>query len=385
MRNLLKISFAAALLLAAGVAQAGWQEGVEAFQNGKLDTAAAEFRQVVEQSPDYAGGHFMLGQVLLKQRDNQEALQHLRKAYELDSGNTSYQLALGQAYVANGRYSDAAQILQRVDAAGLSKKQQSAYYQMLGVAHTQTGDLGAAMAVYEKLTQLDSSDSDAWFRYGTAAFNAGRTDTAVDALERSVQLDGNDPRKRSALAQALVRKARLTQGSQKKRLYSRAVDVAETLAQNDPSYDNLLFLGEVQLGAAQYRQAVSTLAQAASKNGSAWYPHYYMSQAYTLLDAHADAATAAQKALDLVSSADARQRVWDQIGFAQEKQKNFDAAITAYRKAGNQAGVERVSENKRIAEENEEIEQHNEQIEEMEAERERLERELQELGGPPLR
>jgi tetratricopeptide (TPR) repeat protein len=383
MRKSLTIFLIAAFVLAAGVAEAGWEEGVAAFKAGNLDTAAQEFRGVVEKSPDFAGGHFMLGQVLLKQRKNREALEALRKAYELDSENISYQMALSQAYLGNNRFSDAAQLLRRINVGSLPRAQQTVYYQMLGVALQQSGDESGALSALKRVADASPNDSDAWYRYGTVAFNLGQTDAAVSALEKAVNLDGNDPDKRKAYAQALVRKARLTRGDNKREVYAKATGVADALARQQPTYDNLLFLGEVQLGAARYQDAVNTLRQAAGKTSSDWHPHYYLSQAYTQLNQWDAVASSAQTALDRAQDAETRQRVWGQIGFAFEKQKRFDESIDAYRKAGDQAGVERVTENKRIAEENEQIEEENAKIKQMEEERKRLEEELRDLGGPP--
>lgn len=374
-----------ALLALAPFAEAGWEEGVAAFQAGKLDTAAQEFQAVVEAQPEFAGGQFMLGQVLLRQKKNQAALEHLRKAYELETGNVSYQMALGQAYLANRRFSDTVQILERIDVSKLPKAKQEAYYQMLGAASLSTGDSDKALRTYKKMTEQNPQDADAWLQYGSLAYNARQVDTAVNALERAVQLSGNDPEALTSYSQALVLKARNSQGPQKKSAYNKAVAVAERLVSQNASYENLLFLGEVQLGAANYQDAVGTLKRAAAKNASDWHPHYYLSQAHTLLSQYDAAATTAQAALEKVKSADDRRRVWAQIGFAHEKQKNYDQAIEAYMKANNQGAVQRVQENKRIAEENISIEQENRQIQEMEAERKRLEEELKQLGGPPRR
>jgi predicted Zn-dependent protease len=121
MRKSLTILLFAVLFLASGIAEAGWEEGVAAFKAGNLDTAAQEFRGVVEKTPDFAGGHFMLGQVLLKQKKNREALESLRKAYELDSAQVSYQMALSQAYLGNNRFSDAAQLLRFINVGSLPK------------------------------------------------------------------------------------------------------------------------------------------------------------------------------------------------------------------------------------------------------------------------
>jgi tetratricopeptide (TPR) repeat protein len=377
---------AAVLLLAgAGVAQAGWEEGVAAFKANNFQAAVQEFQGVVEKQPEFAGGQYMLGIALLKLDRGSEALNHLKKAYELETGNVGYQLALSQAYLASKRYGDAAQMLQKINPSSLPKGQQDEYHQMLALALDKSGNGDAALAAMKKVTETKPTDADAWYRYGTAAFNAGETQQGVAALEKAVQLDGRDPRKTEALAKALVRQARELQGDRKKTAYDRAVQVAKALATSQPTYENLLLLGEVQLGAADYKSSVQSLKQAAAKNVAEWYPDYYLSQAYTLLGQYDAANASAQSALGKAKDEKQRQLVWKQIGFAREKMRDYEGAKEAYIKAGDPRSAQRVEDNKKIAAENQEIEEENREIEDMEAERERLERELRDLGGPPRR
>lgn len=386
MRRITSWTLAAVVALAgAGLAEAGWEEGVAAFRANNFQAAATEFAAVVEQQPDYAGGQYMLGITLLKLDRASEALTNLRKAYELDPANRTYQLALGQAYLAAERYGDAAQMLQKVDPGTLPKAQQSEYHQMLAVALSKSGNSDAALGALKKLTETEPNNSDAWYRYGTAAFNAGDTAAGVAALEKAVSLDGANVAKKEALAKALLRQARETQGDRKQAIYDKAVRVAGELATARPNYDNMLLLGELQLGAGKYAEAVATLKKAAASNGASWYPHFYMSQAQTLLADYTAAEASAQKALDLAPGQREQQMVWKQIGFAREKQRDYEGAKEAYRKGGDTQSVARVEQNEQIQEENQQIEQENQRIEEMEAERRRLEEELRELGGPPRR
>ena len=386
MRRMTVLTALAAMLLAgAGLAEAGWEEGVKAFQAGNLEQAATEFRGVVEKTPEFAGGHFMLGQVLLKQNKNAEALTHLKKAYELDTAEVGYRFALGQAYLANERWADAVGMLQKIDPSSLDKQKQEAYHQMVAVAFERSGNTELAIEALRKVTETSPKDSDAWYRYGTMLFNSGDVARAVAALETSVNLDGSDARKRGAYAKALVRQARETDGNAKRATYDKAIQAAEALVAEDSSYDNLLLLGEVQLGAAEYRGAVASLKRAAAKDSRDFYPDFYMAQAYTLLGQYGEADTAAQSALSKADTDQQKKMVWRQIGVAKEKLKDYAAAREAYTRAGDSEGVARVARNEQIAQENKAIDQENAQIEEMEAERRRLEEELEELGGPPRR
>jgi tetratricopeptide (TPR) repeat protein len=371
------------LLGGAGALEAGWDEGVAAFKAGKLDQAAGEFQEVAAKQPDWPGGHYMLGQVYLKQGKAQEAVAALRKANELDGGNVSYQYALGTAYLKAGRYADAATLLKRINAASLPKEHQATFQQMLAVALDKTGDSSSALDALRKAAQGKPDDSDAWYNYGTAAFNAGDTATGVSALDRAVSLDPGDAEKREAYTKVLIRLGREKAGGAKQDAYGKAVDSGKALVAKSPSFDNLLLLAEAQLGAKEYSGAVDSLTKAAGKNSGAWLPYFYLAQANTALGKFPQAESDARSALSKAASDGDKRRVWGQIGFVNEKLKKYDEAVIAYNNAGDPAGAQRAEENKRIAAENQAIEEQNKEIEELEAQRKKLEQELKGLPGGP--
>jgi tetratricopeptide (TPR) repeat protein len=373
-------------LLATLPAEAGWDEGVAAFKSGNFTQAAKEFQAVVQEREDWDGGHFMLGQTLLKLNRNEEALAQLRRAYDLNPNQVSYQLALAQAYVANRRFSDAAQLLGKINPASLPKAQQASYHELASVAFERSGQTDRALDALAKVVAAAPNDADAQYRYGLAAFNAGQTSTAVAALEKAVRLDGADMDKKDAYVKVLIRSARTSSGSAKQSTYQKALQAAGDLAAKQPTYEHLLTLGEVQLGAQAYGDAAGTFGKAAAKNGNDWLVHYYIGQARTSLEQYQQAEQALRTALTKTNSADDQRKIWSQIGFVDEKLKNFTAAKDAYRKAGNDGAVARVEENERIAKENQDIEESNAKIKQMEEERKALEKELRELpGGRPPR
>lgn len=387
MRNTIKILSLTVLLLGFGVAaEAGWEEGVQAFRAQNFSQAAQEFKSVVDAQPEFAGGHFMLGQAYMRLEKNSEALTHLRKAYELEPGSVNHQFALGQAYLSNGRYGESLQVLRKIDPASLPKQQQGVYQQMLAVALDKSGRSSEALGALREVARANPNDADAWFNYGAAAINADELDQGISALEKAVSLNGNDAAKRAALAKVLVRKARETRDpNQKKAVYAKGVGVARGLASSNASHDNLLLLGELQLGAKQYQDAAASLQQAASKKTNDYFAHFYLSQAQTSLQDWSNAEATARRALELARSDQDKKRAWTQIGFINEKMKNYEEAKVAYRNAGDQVGLRRVEENQRIAEENEEIDEHNAEIEELKRQEAELERQLKELESEPPR
>ena len=376
------------LLLALAIpAQAGWEEGVAAFRAQNYAQAVEEFRSVVKDQPEWAGGHRMLGQSLLKLERSQEALTHLRKAYDLGPDDVAVQMVLGQAYVTAGHYRDASELLGQVNVASLPKAQQGALHQMRAIALDKTGQPSQALQEMGRAVALSPNSASLQFQYGTMLFNSGDTAKAVGALEKAASLDSGDARKQKAYADTLLRHAREQRGGAKAAAYRKAVSAATRLVSADPSYDHLMLLGSAQLGAASYGDAAATFERAASKNSRDWLPLYYIGQAKTLTQAYDSAAASLQKALTLTESSDDRNRIWKQLGFVYEKKKDWNQAKTAYGKAGDAAGVRRVEENQQTEEFNVGVDEERAEIEKLEREEAEIEEQLRKLeeGDTPPR
>lgn len=385
-RTLTALLFLTLTVVGTTPAEAGWEEGVAAFKSGNYTQAAKEFQAIAQERPDWDGGHYMLGQTLLKLNRDEEALNHLRKAYDLNPNQVSYQLALSQAYLANRRYSDAAQLLSKINPASLPRSHQETYHQMAAVAYEKSGQGDRALASLRQAAAANPNDADVQYRYGIAAYNAGDMSTAISSLDKAVRLAPNDVDKKEAYVKILIRQARTQAGATKRSTYRKALPIAADIVAKQPTYDHQLTLGEVQLGAQEYAQAASSFSKAASQNGNDWLVHYYLGQARTSLEQYQQAEQALRTALSRTSSDKDQRTIWAQIGFVNEKLKNFAESKEAYRRAGKPDAVARVEENERIAAENRRIEEENARIRAMEEERRKLEEELKELpGGRPPR
>lgn len=127
------------LLLVATHALADWERGVAAFRAGDYSTAAAEFQEVTRRSPDFPGGHAMLGESLSQLGDSSGALDAFRKAYELEPANIQYQLNLTRGYVAVGRFAEACQLTGRISPFSLPEPQRAVLEQLRQAAAQATG------------------------------------------------------------------------------------------------------------------------------------------------------------------------------------------------------------------------------------------------------
>lgn len=382
LKNTRNIVLAAALgLLVAGSASAGWEEGVAAYRSGNFSAAIGEFQGVVDAQPDYAGGHLMLGQALLKAGRAQEAVACLRNAYDLDPNNVGTQVALGTAFVAASRYNEAATLLSRIDVNALPSAQQSIVNKLKAKALAESGNTSSALAALAAAVANNPNDASAQRQYGVMLYNAGQTPQAVSALQKAASLDGNVDTLR-ALADAALRLGReQATPAGKRSAYSTAADAASRLVAASGSFDNLMRLGQAQLGAKQYDSAISTFQRAGSANAGDWLPTYYIGQAQTATGSYTAAASSLQDALRKTSDRNDTIKIWSALGFVFEKQKNWDQARTAYEKAGNSGAIARVNDNEETARYNEGIDDEAQRLAEIAAEEDRLRRELEELEG----
>ncbi len=377
-------------LLAASAASAGWDEGVAAFKAGNYAQAIAEFQQFVEERTDEEAlvvGYQMLARSLLRGGKAEESVAAFQKHLELKPGDLASQIGLGQAYYEAGMPRECVTTLNRLNVGSLPEPHQIQVYQMRSASQARLGNTRGAAADLGKVADL-KGDAKTRFEYGRLLQSDAQLDAALTAYERAISMDGSQAEWKRTLVNALKIKGRTTQGSAKTGIYAKAQDVARSLVASSPSFDNLLLLGEMQLGGKSYDAAGSTFQQAISKKANDWHPHFYLGQSYGSLERYNEAEGPLNTALPLAPGETERKQIQDYLGFVLSKQNKYDLAISAYESAGNSAGAARVRENKQIAQENLEADEHNKNIEELERTREEIRKQLEELPGgtdPPRR
>jgi predicted Zn-dependent protease len=368
-------------LLAVLPAHAGWDEGVAAFKAGNFAQAVKEFEALATANPEQAQVQIMLGRALLKSNRAPQAVTALRKAYDLNPNDLATQIFLGQAYLDAGRAGEAVQLLGRVNASSLPAAQQQAFSAIYSEALTKSGQGERAADELRKVAAAKPNDPDIQYQYGAMAFNAGDIAAAVGAFEKAYRLKSSDTKYAKAYINALVRAGRESNDNSS---YTRAIEPARALVSANGSYENLLLLGEVQLGAKQYDAAAATFGQAAARNASEWLPHFYAGQAHTASAKYAEAEAALKRGLGVATQSADKARIYRQLGFVYEKLRNFEQAKTAYRSAGDAGSVARIEENERIALHNEQAAEEERKAAEIRKKMEEL-KELQQQGAPPPR
>jgi tetratricopeptide (TPR) repeat protein len=331
---------------------ADWNKGVEAYKARDYSAAVQEFSKVVEQSPDHAGSHYMLGISLRGAGQYSKAVASLRKAAELDPSNTSYAIDLGQTLVQMEEYQEAYVVLKKIRYNGLDAQTKQRYAPAFATAAIRAGLPTEAIPVLEAQTRANPRDAGLFYSLGYAHNANGDSVKAFQAFNKAYELKPSQTKYASSAIKSAISAGRRSQGSQKDRYYAQGAAIAESLAQAKPTFDNTLLAGEAYLGAGNYGKALQWFEKAKASQSQNALVRFYLSQCHTSLNQFDDALNEAQEALKIGVSGKLRNQVYGQMGFIYDKTKSYDKAIVAYRNAGNSSKVRDMENKKAAAEQN---------------------------------
>jgi tetratricopeptide (TPR) repeat protein len=335
-----------ALIIAIGTVaptHANWDDGLAAYKAKDYGTAAKEFEDVTKTNPDYVGGFYMLGLCQRSQNNLSAALGNLRKAVELDAANEKpdprYSIALGQALIQAKQYNDAYSSLKALNFSSLPASYRSSYALLFAQAANKTNRAGEAVNVLNAQVRADSSNAGLYQALGVAQDDLGDDKAAYTAFKRAYELDSKDETSgRYAVRAATGVARRTTSSSEKSRYYTDAATIAEKLAKSDPKFEHNLLAGESWLGAQQYSKALGWFEKAKAQQSRNALVYYYIGQSYTSLGQYTNALSSLQQALELGSgNADLRKKIYNQMGYVHEKNRDFMKAKQAYSEAGNRS------------------------------------------------
>jgi tetratricopeptide (TPR) repeat protein len=184
-------------------ANAAFQAGFTASEQGHLEEARAQFAEVVQLAPQIAEGHEALGSVLTALGRPAEAIPELESAAKLKPNDADIEADFGKAYAGAG---DGAKAIPHFEAAlRLTKDpEDAAFYDAYARALAGAGrpdDALEKFAEEEKLTGPKAEVDDA---IGTVYAQMNRWPEAKAAFQRAID-DSTDPRARIHLSIILRR------------------------------------------------------------------------------------------------------------------------------------------------------------------------------------
>jgi len=329
---------------------AEWNKGLDAYKAKDYATAAKEFEEVTKTNPDYVGGYYMLGLCQRSQNNLSAALGNLRKAVELDSAGEQpdprYSIALAQGLNQAGQYNEAYTTLKAFNFSNLPASYRTSYALLFANAANETNRSNEAVTVLGTQIRADGSNASLYQALGVAQDALGNDKDAYAAFKRAYELDPKDQASgRYAVRSAISTARRTSSSSEKTRYYTEAAQIAERLAAASPSFEHNLYAGEAWLGAKQYTKALGWFEKAKAQQSRNALVYYYIGQSYSSLGQYGNALSSLQQALNLGSSnADLRKKIYNQMGYVHEKNRDFMKAKQAYLEAGNTSQAQAMDE-----------------------------------------
>jgi predicted O-linked N-acetylglucosamine transferase (SPINDLY family) len=160
--------------------------GVVALQSGRLDEAGALIGEAVALNPKVAAAHNNLGNVYLRQGRHDEAQASFRRAVQLDAKLADANFNLATQLRRQGKLDEAATHFKRAVAAN-----GKSYDAHTGLAATllDLGDARGAVRALETAVKLKPGQAEAQSNLGLALSRTGEHAAALEALDRAQKLD----------------------------------------------------------------------------------------------------------------------------------------------------------------------------------------------------
>lgn len=187
-----------------------YNRGNDALRARRLDEAIRNFRESTQLNPLEPRAQYSLGIALQMKRDYEGALTAFRQASSLDQSYIKAYYAQGVILTKMRQFDDAVSVLRKaVSVPDADASDKSKAFNALGLAFFYQKNYDQAISSYQQATQVDDTNDDAWFNLGKAYGEKKDFSSAVDALQKAVNLN-RDAKYLTALAEKLNRLGRFS-------------------------------------------------------------------------------------------------------------------------------------------------------------------------------
>jgi tetratricopeptide (TPR) repeat protein len=291
--------FAITVVMASNTAWADYKQAVALYSRGQYDKAIQELKPDLDANPDWESGQRLLGLCYLNLKNNALAISALTRAVQLKSTAAATYLGLGQAYFNMQKYDECLQALNQGESLLANIKQEAEaqryeFYRLRASANLHLQKSAEAVQDLTEALRTGKSDWTDFLQLGNAYFNLGRFDDAIQALQKASSMKPGQSSVADLLGKTYFKK------------------------------------GVQQLEAKQYAQAIDSFQKAKETNAQNGYVDYNIAEAHLFQKNYKDAEKSLNQAVTLLPRS---AEVYQRLGLVLEKQKKWDQAITAYKKA----------------------------------------------------
>jgi tetratricopeptide (TPR) repeat protein len=200
--------FERALAVQPRSAEALGHMGLALARIGRVDEAIKALSKAIEIYPDSIQGHNNLG-VALKRRDPDRAIEHFRRAAELDPDLAEARINLAAALLDKGQADEARRYFD--EAVAIDPTAAPTHFRMASV-FLDRGDLDRATAELEKVLAVEPSHMDAHNSKGVVKLRKGDLDGAIAEFRWVLSREPEHADAHSNLGTALYRKGQVAEG-----------------------------------------------------------------------------------------------------------------------------------------------------------------------------
>jgi tetratricopeptide (TPR) repeat protein len=292
--------FALSVAMLQQPARADYKQAVAFYNQGQFAKAIQELKPDLDNSPDWEFGHRLLGLCYLNLNNNALAVSSLSRAAQLKSPAFATYYGLGQAYFNMQKYDSCISSLNQAEPLAAKEKnpesEKAKLNKLRGSAYYRMGQYSQAADNLTDALRVNQSDWADFSMLGISYFQLNRLDEAIQALEKALSMNPGEKVITDALGNAYLKK------------------------------------GTIALSGKQYPVVVQALLKAKGYLPRNGYISYNLAEAYLFQKRFADAEKSLNEAVSLLPN---NSGVYTRMGLVCEKQKKWDLALKAYKKAND--------------------------------------------------
>lgn len=166
------------------------QSAHEHYREGRIETAEAQIRLVLERDPHDVEANVLAGAIFAKTGRLTQAAELFQAALKLEPGHHDALVTLGMVLHSQGNHAGAAQLLRR---AVEQVPDDSVALNLLGICLLKLGDASSAIEAFQRVLALQPSRAEVYANLGMALRLLNEGEQALSAFNRAVQLAPGHP------------------------------------------------------------------------------------------------------------------------------------------------------------------------------------------------
>jgi len=277
---------------------ADYKQAVAYYNQQQYAKAIQELKPDLDQNSEWEFGHRLLGLCYLNLGNNALAISSLTRAIQLKSSVFSTYFGLGQAYYNLKKYENSISAFNQAELLASKEKdpekEKAKLFRIRGTAYYIIGKYNDAVSDLTSAIRTNPSEWSDYTNLGISYFKLNRIDEAIQTLEKTLSMKPGQGTIIPLLGNAYLKK------------------------------------GVDALKEKKYTLALQFLVKGRDYDPNNGYIYYNLAEAYLFGKKYADAEKVLNRAVELMPK---RMDVYERMGLVYEKQKKWDLALAAYKKA----------------------------------------------------